>query len=93
MEEEAKQSINEERIDNPDGSYTVKTVFKREHTGGFSSYIENFSAEGKYLNGEYYNDENFSDIVVKQKIVYQYGKIFNRNSRIKKGYNTNFTNV
>ena len=71
MEEEAKQSINEERIDNPDGSYTVKTVFKREHTGGFSSYIENFSADGKYLNGEYYNDENFSDVVVKQKIVYQ----------------------
>lgn len=71
MEEDIKQTVQEERIDNPDGSYKIKTVFKRTHTDGFSSYIENFSNDGKYLSGEYYKDEEFKDITVKQRIEYQ----------------------
>ena len=62
MAEETKP-IKTERIDNPDGTYTVKEVYDRPNFDCYLSDIEIFDSNDRMLSGTYYNDKNFNTLI------------------------------
>ena len=68
--ENEKQDIQEERINNPDGTYSIKCIFKKTNDDSYASYIEHFSKDGNYLHGEYYKDKDFKGLLITQRIEY-----------------------
>lgn len=60
MVEEAKP-IKTERIDNPDGTYTVKSIFDKNED--YLSKIENFTKDNDLIQATWYKDNDFSDVI------------------------------
>ena len=59
MAEEVKP-IKTERIDNPDGTYTVKSIFDKNED--YLSEIENFTKDNDLIQATWYKDNDFSDV-------------------------------
>ena len=59
MSEEA-ESIKKEKIDNPDGTYTVKIAYYEGDDNGWKSTIEKYDSYSNFLYGEYYQDCDFN---------------------------------
>ena len=62
MAEEPKP-IKTERIDNPDGTYTIKEIYKTTTSNGYTSCEDLFDCNDKHLSGKYYTDKNFGDLL------------------------------
>ena len=63
MSEEVKP-IRTERIDNPDGTYIIKSIFSKDND--YLSQIELFSNNNELIESTWYKDINFSNIYCKQ---------------------------
>ena len=61
---EKVKPIKTERIDNPDGTYIVKSIF--ENNKDYLSEIENYTKDDELFEIIYYKDSNFNDICCKQ---------------------------
>lgn len=53
--------IKTKRIDNSDGTYTVKEVYDKPNFDCYLSDIETFDTNDRMLNGTYYNDKKFKE--------------------------------
>ena len=62
--------IKTKRIDNPDGSYKIKEVYKEPEYDCCLSSINTFNADGKCTFSVYYKDKNFRKIVFSNSIDY-----------------------
>ena len=60
------QPIKRERIDNFDGTYTVKEVYDKPNFDCYLSDIETFDQNDKMLSGAYYNDKKFKELIYKE---------------------------
>lgn len=93
MAEEVKP-IKTERIDNPDGTYTVKSIFDKN--ANYLSEIENYTKDNELIEAIWYRDSNFSNIYCKQTnnldqnttIIYRYYNDIDDYKSEKRFYNT-----
>ena len=58
---EKVKPIKTERIDNPDGTYTVKSIFDKNED--YLSKIENFTKDNDLIQATWYKDNDFSDVI------------------------------
>ena len=69
MAEEVKP-IKTERIDNPDGTYTVKEIYDKPNFDYYLSNIETFNKNNKMISGTYYDDKNFKKLLCTERREY-----------------------
>ena len=62
MAEEVKP-IKTERIDNPDGTYTIKEIYDKPNFDYYLSNIETFNKNNKMISGTYYDDKKFKKLL------------------------------
>lgn len=62
-----EEDIKTERINNPDGTYIVKTSYREYDDNGWKSTSEKYDKFNNFLSGEYYQDNDFK--VLGQKTV------------------------
>lgn len=74
MAEEVKP-IKTERIDNPDGTYTVKEVYKEPNFANGLSNIKIFDALDNELHCEWYKNKNFTQLLYQHDCKNYVGKI------------------